>query len=119
MIIIAIFPLEEILTTFKDGASRALRVFTETKLVNNSIPDAEPVPIKSVDNNGNELFTNNNPGTVQLSGSILAQDTDTGNAVPLKAIQDASGNWHLSIVNSAPQAYVEGDDYFKVKEVYA
>jgi len=69
LIIIAIFPLEEILTTFKNGTSRALRVFTETKLVNNSIPDTEPVPTKNVDNIGNELFTNNNPGNVQLSGS--------------------------------------------------
>ena len=69
--------------------------------------------VQNVDTNGDELFTTSNPGHMQLSGSILAQDPATGDPVELTAIQDTSGNWVLRTVKAAEVAYNSDLDNFK------
>jgi hypothetical protein len=58
-----------------------------------------------------------NPGisnAVTLTGSILAHDPVSGEAKPVKAVQDDEGNWVLAHYDAYPHGYDSAKDRIKV-----
>jgi hypothetical protein len=60
--------------------------------------------LKSLEDKIDAITTGTTPAVTQLTGSILAQDSE-GNSVPLMVEKDDQGNAVLRIIDSAPWAY--------------